>query len=242
MVLTKERRNEVVISLLPRIRRIAANIYKHLPEGSVDFDDLVQEGVLGVIRALSRLKKDSFAPDGKLSAEATAFLLIRAKGAIYDFLRSLDFGSKKVRAKEKKLEEVKNSLRERLKREPTDEEVAEFLGMDLEELYRLEEKISFSYFLSLEEIFNENFKGGYENFVTSPSNVEREVEKRELIRKLTEALKTLNNKEVLVLQLLFFENLKTQEVAKVLDLSTGRVTRIKKSALKKLAKAMERFL
>ena len=140
------------------------------------------------------------------------------------------------------MEEVKNSLREKLKREPTDEEVAEFLGIDLEELYRLEEKISFSYFLSLEEIFNENFKGGYENFVTSPSNVEREVEKRELIRKLTEALKILNDKEVLVLQLLFFENLKTQEVAKVLDLSTGRVTQLKKSALRKLAKAMERFL
>lgn len=242
MVLTKQKKNELVESLIPRIRKIAFKIYKHLPEGVVEFEDLVQEGLLGVIKALSKLKKDSINSDGNLSPEAVSFLLIRAKGAMFDFLRSLDFGSKKLRSQEKKIEEIKEKLRDKLKRNPTQEEIANFLGMEVEELYHLEEKISFSYFLSLEEIFNENFKGSYENFVAASTNVEMEVEKKELISKLVQALQTLDDKEVLVLQLLFFENLKTKEVAQILELSVGRITQIKKEALKKLAKKLERYL
>ena len=242
MVLAKQKRNELVVSLIPKVRKIALEIYRHLPEGAVELDDLIQEGILGIIKAFGRLKKGSITKDGKLTPEAISFLLIRAKGAILDYLRSLDFGSKKLREKERKLEEVKNILREKLKREPTEEEIASFLSVEPEEVYHLEEKLYFSYLLSLEELFSRNFKGGFENFVSSSSNVEKEVEKRELIKKLTEALKKLDRKELLVLQLLFFENLKTAEVAKVLDITPGRVAQIKKVAVKKLAKEMERYL
>ena len=242
MVLAKQKRNELIVSLIPKVRKIALEIHRHLPEGAVELDDLIQEGILGIIKAFNRLKKGSLTKDGKLTPEAISFLLIRAKGAILDYLRSLDFGSKKLREKERKLEEVKNILREKLNREPTEEEIASFLSVEPEEVYHLEEKLYFSYLLSLEELFSKNFNGGFENFVSSSSNVEKEVERRELIKKLTEALKKLDSKELLVLQLLFFENLKTTEVARVLDITPGRVAQIKKAAVKKLAKEMERYL
>jgi len=242
VVLKKEKRNELILSLIPQVRKIALNIYKHIPEGAVELDDLIQEGILGVLKAFKRLKKGSITPNGKLSPEAVSFLLVRAKGAIFDYLRSLDFGSKKLRARERELENIRKLLKEKLKREPTEEEIASAMGIGIDELYQLEEKISFSYLLSLEDIFNENFKGGFENFISSSSNVEKEVEKKELLKKLVEALQELDEKEILVLQLLFFEGLKTQEVAKVLDISVGRVSQIKRNALKKLSREMEKYL
>ena len=115
---------------------------------------------------------------------------------MFDFLRSLDFGAKNIRQKEKELEAVKNLLREKLKREPTEEEVAKELSMSVEELRQLEEKVSFSYILSLEDIFNSYlYKGGFENFVQSrESGIEETVERKELLKKLKEALGKLGER------------------------------------------------
>jgi RNA polymerase sigma factor for flagellar operon FliA len=239
----KEQKQKVVLSLLPKIRKIAGEIYRNLPEGaSVDLEDLIHEGVLAVLKAFGKLKKGSIDKNGNLSAEAKSFLLIRAKGAMFDYLRSLDFGSKQVRRKEKEIEQIRETLREKLGREPTEEELAKELNISSEELFRLEEKIGFSYILSLEEIFNTRLGKGFENFLPSEGEPEREVEKRELLKKLTEALKLLEENELLILQLLFYENLKTREVAKVLDISPGRVSQIKKQALKKLENYLKRFV
>ena len=244
VVAVKEKRNRAILTLLPAIRKIAKQIYSHLPEGSgTELEDLVNEGVLAVLRAFKDLKKGSLDKEGNLSPEAKNYLLIRAKGAMFDYLRSLDFGAKNIRSAEKKIERVKEELRQKLGREPTEEELAAALGIPLEELVKLEDKIGFSYLLSLEEVFNEkNYKGGFEAFLPNGENVEREVEKRELLSKLVQALKKLDDREVLVLQLVFFEGLKTQDIADILNLSLGRVAQIKKRALKKLYKEMERYL
>lgn len=244
MVATKEERNRLVISLLPDIRKIAKEVYRHLPDGSsVEPDDLINEGVLAVLRSFGSLKKGSV-ENGRLTPQARRYLLIRAKGAIFDFLRSLDFGAKNIRQKEKEIERVRDLLREKLKREPTEEEVAKELQMSVEELRQLEEKVSFSYILSLEELFREElFKGGFENHLKSGGESAEEIaERRELLQKLTEALGKLTERELLVLQLVFYEGLKTEHIAKILEISPGRVAQIKKKALKKLAKEMERYL
>ncbi len=242
MVLTKEKRNRLVLSLLPQIKRMAAEIYRHLPEGSVDFDELVNEAVLAVLEASKRLRRESFNGDGSLTPQARSFLLIRAKGAMFDYLRSLDFGSKKLRESERKLEEARNKLRQKLGREPTERELASLLGVEEGEILKLEEKISFSYLLSLEEVFAKTTQGNFENFLSDGGDVEREVERRELVKRLKEALGKLDGRELLVLQLLFFEGLKASHVAQILDISPGRITQIKKKALKKLAEEMERYL
>ena len=116
--------------------------------------------------------------------------------------------------------------------------------MSVEELRQLEEKVSFSYILSLEELFNEQlFKGGFENYLKGNGESAEEIaERRELLSKLTEALGKLNDRELLVLQLVFYEGLKTEHIARILEISPGRVTQIKKRALQKLAKEMERYL
>ena len=241
---TKEQRNRLLVELMPAVRKIALEIYRHLPESStVELEDLIQEGMLAVLRAFSSLKKGSI-ENGKLTPAARSYLLIRAKGAMFDFLRSLDFGAKNIRAKEKEIEQIRQRLREKLKREPTEEEVAKELGISTEELFHLEEKIGFSYILSLEELFNENlYKGGFESVLRSgDGNIEETVERKELLKHLLKALEKLDQRELLVLQLYFFEGLKTEPIAQILEISPGRVAQIKKKALKKLATELSRYL
>ena len=244
MVVTKEERNRIVVSLIPLVKRIAKKIAVHLPEDAgVEEQDLVNEGILAILKAFDNLKKGSLDKGGNLSSEARNYLLIRAKGAMFDLLRSLDFGAKNVREWEKKLEEAKRELAGRLGREPTEKELALALNVDEHWLTKLEEKIGFSYILSLEEIFNrERFREGFEGVISGGGSVEETVERKELLSKLKKALEKLDERELLVLQLSFFEELKTQHIAEILNISVGRVAQIKKKALQKLAKEMERFL
>jgi RNA polymerase sigma factor for flagellar operon FliA len=244
VVVTKEERNRIVVSLIPLVKKIAKRIAVHLPEDAgIEEQDLVNEGILAILRAFDNLKKGSLDNRGNLSAEARNYLLIRAKGAMFDLLRSLDFGAKNVREWEKKLEEAKRELAERLGREPTEKELAIALNVTEDWLTKLEEKIGFSYILSLEDIFSrERFREGFEGVIGGSGNVEETVERKELLSKLKKALEKLDDKEILVLQLAFFEELKTKEIAEILNLSLGRVAQIKKKALQKLAKEMERFL
>ncbi len=244
MLPAKEERNKLLVELMPAVRKIALEIYRHLPERStVELEDLIQEGLLAVLRAFNSLKKGSI-KNGQLTPQARSYLLIRAKGAMFDFLRSLDFGAKNVRAKEKEIEQVRQRLREKLKREPTEDEVAQELGLSPEQLRHLEEKIGFSYILSLEELFNSDlYRGGFESYLRSgDGNVEETVERKELFNKLLSALEKLDERELLVLQLYFFEGLKTEPIAKILEISPGRVAQIKKKALKKLATELSRYL
>jgi RNA polymerase sigma factor for flagellar operon FliA len=243
VLITKEKRNELLLELLPTIKSIAKKIYKHLPYGSVDLVELTNEGVIGALKAIDQLRKTSFDKEGKLTLQAKKYILLRAKGAIYDFLRSLDFGSKNLREKEKKLELARESLRKKLNREPTEEELAQYLGISTHELNQLEEKIGFSHILSLEEIFKQEVLGkNYENFLKIEGNVESIIEKKQLIERIKKALSNLNDKEQLVLYLLFYEGLKTTEVSHILEITPGRVTQIKNSALKKLKKELTKYV
>jgi len=175
---SREKKNRIVFSLLPSLKYIAKKIHSQLPEGSgVDIGDLINEGVLAVLRVSEKLKKGAVDKNGNLTPEGRKYLLIRAKGAMFDFLRSLDFGAKNIRSAEKRIEKLREELRQKLGREPEDKELAKELGLTVEDLTKLEEKIGFSYILSLEELFNERYYGGFENYLSKAENVEEEVEK-----------------------------------------------------------------
>ncbi len=227
----EKEREELILKYLPLVKSIAFTIKKHLPP-TVDVRDLIGHGVIGLIKALDKL-------DTQRNPES--YLKIRIKGAIYDYLRSLDFGSRKVREKERKIKEALKELSEKLGREPTDEEIAEFLGEDIDTLQHDLSKISFSYILNLEDIFTEE-KRGYEEVLKSKNmDVEEEIVKKDLIDKLKRAIDKLSDREKLVIQLIFYEELPLKEVAQVLNCSISRVSQIKGEAIEKLKRFMKEF-
>ena len=117
-------RDRVIIDHLPLVKAIAVRVHENLPV-HVELDDLVHAGVLGLFDAAEKYnpgKQVVFSSDAKH----------RIKGAILDSLRQLDWASRDLRRRHKQVESVTRELATALQRTPTESEVAEKLGLDVE--------------------------------------------------------------------------------------------------------------
>lgn len=229
--LHEKEKEELVLKYLPMVKSIAFSIKKHIP-ATIDVRDLIGHGIIGLIKALEKL-------DTQKNPES--YLKIRIRGAIYDYLRSLDFGSRRVREKERKIKEALKELTEKHGREPTDEEVAEYLGEDIDTLQHDLSRISFSYVLNLEDVFTEERRGYEEVIGSQKHDVEEEIVKKDLVEKLKKAIERLEEREKMVIQLIFYEELPLKEVAKILECSVSRVSQIKGEAIAKLRRFMKGY-
>ncbi len=224
-------REELILKYLPLVKAIAFSLKRHLPP-TIDVRDLIGHGIIGLIKALEKL-------DTQKNPES--YLKIRIRGAMYDYLRSLDFGSRRIREKERRIKEALKELTEELGREPTDEEIAQKLGERVEDLQHDLSRISFSYILNLDDIFTEE-RRSYEEVISSKKvDVEEEIVKKDLSEKLKKAIEKLDEREKLVIQLIFYEELPLKEIAGILGCSVSRVSQIKGEAIEKLRKFMKDF-
>jgi RNA polymerase sigma factor for flagellar operon FliA len=229
MLNREEKDKEAILKYLPLVKSIAYRIYKHLQD-AVDLNDLIGYGILAVMEALPKLDE---------SKNPEAYLRLRIKGAMYDYLRSLDFGSKSLRKREKEIKAKLEELTNQLGREPTDEELIKALGYKPEEFYSDLQKISASHLLSLDDLFREG--RSYEEVFSSPveENPEEKAIKQDQREKILKAIEDLDHREKLVLQLIFYEEIPAKEIAKLLKVSTARVSQIKESALGKLREKLK---
>jgi RNA polymerase sigma factor for flagellar operon FliA len=190
-------KKEIVLENLPLVKKIAGSIYRRIPEGVVDFDELVNTGVIGLIKAVENYneKKSSF----------STYAYIKIRGEILDYLRKLDPLPRNVRSKIKK---------------------SDWNGI----------KDEVSFFISIErELFNgSDTLKIKDTLVSSVINPETDLIKKELTALLSRAIEELSEREQLVLQLLFVEELDLKSVAEVLGVTVSRVSQIKAGALKKL--------
>jgi len=231
MLKGSQRDKEIVLKYLPLIKSLAHRIHRHLPD-VVDINDLIGYGILAVLESAPKL-------DNTKNPEA--YLRLRIKGAMYDYLRSLDFASKGIRKKEKEIRETLERLTQELGREPTDEELINALGESPQTFYSNLQKISASHILYLDDIFKEG-RTYEEVFCADLASPEESVIKADIKEKIIRAIKELDYKEQLVLQLIFYEELPAKEVAKILKISTARVSQIKESALNKLRRILKDVL
>lgn len=229
MLSREQKDKEAILKYLPLVKSIAYRIYKHLPD-AVDLNDLIGYGILAVVEALPKLDE---------SKNPEAYLRLRIKGAIYDYLRSLDFGSKSLRRREKEIKAKLDELTNQLGREPTDEELIKALGYKSDDFYSDLQKISASHLLSLDDLFREG--RSYEEVFSSSveESPEEHAIKQDLREKILKAIEDLDQREKLVLQLIFYEEIPAKEVAKLLKVSTARVSQIKESALSKLREKLK---
>jgi RNA polymerase sigma factor for flagellar operon FliA len=229
MLSREQKDKEAILKYLPLVKSIAYRIYKHLPD-AVDLNDLIGYGILAVVEALPKLDE---------SKNPEAYLRLRIKGAMYDYLRSLDFGSKSLRKREREIKAKLEELTNQLGREPTDEELIKALGYKPDEFYSDLQKISVSYLLSLDDLFKEG--RSYEEVFSSSveEDPEEKAIKQDLREKILKVIEDLDHREKLVLQLIFYEEIPAKEVAKLLKVSTARVSQIKESALSKLREKLK---
>src|SRR5580700_8112042 len=122
-------RDEIILEHLSLVKAIAIRVHENLPV-HVDLDDLIHAGVLGLFDAATK-----YNPDKKVVFQSYA--KHRIKGAILDSLRQLDWASRDLRKRQKQLDSVTQDLMTQLGRTPTEEEIAETLGLGIDRWRRV---------------------------------------------------------------------------------------------------------
>src|SRR3954468_17828978 len=126
--LSETERERLILEHLPQVRLIARRIQERLPE-NISLDDLISTGVIGLISAI-----DNFDPQHNVKLKTYAEYKIR--GAILDSLRGLDWAPRQKRKKAKQIEAAIAAAEQRLRRTPTEDEVAADLGVGLDEYHQ----------------------------------------------------------------------------------------------------------
>jgi RNA polymerase sigma factor for flagellar operon FliA len=215
-----------ILENLSICKAIALRIQKTVP-GQVELDDLIQAGVLGLIDAAEKY-------DPTKQVEFSSYARHRIRGAILDSLRELDFASRDLRRRWKKMEAATGELRNTLHRDPTESEIAEWLNIGIEELRILKcEAQSASYvstqYTSAEgETVEQEFIGPEE---TRPDNVFCQAEMRAALDK---AMKPLPPRQQQVVTAYYSGQKTMKEIGDWLGITECRVSQLHKSALVKM--------
>jgi RNA polymerase sigma factor for flagellar operon FliA len=218
-------RDQLISEYLPYVKRIVQRLAVHLPS-TVDIDDLMNVGVIGLIQAVDRY-------DPRRDNKFMTYAIFRIKGAVLSELRARDFLSRSNRRKIRELESAYQRLEQKLGREVDDKEIAQELGIELEQVYRTKQMSSIS-FVSLEElgVSSKDEKEKLMNFLANNEDDALNLTKlKELKEALAEAIKQLPEKERLVVSLYYLDELTMKETGKVLGITESRVSQIHSQAI-----------
>ncbi len=218
-------RDQLITEYLPYVKRIVQRLAVHLPS-TVDIDDLMNVGVIGLIQAVDRY-------DPRRDNKFMTYAIFRIKGAVLSELRARDFLSRSNRRKIRELESVYLRLEQKLGREADDREIAKELGVDLEQVYRTKQMSSIS-FISLEElgISSRDEKEKLLSYLVNNDDDALAMTKlKELKEAMAEAIRQLPEKERLVISLYYLDELTMKETGKVLGITESRVSQIHSQAI-----------
>ena len=226
----KPRLEDLIASELQTVRRIAYYFYGRV-KGAVEVDDLVQVGYIGLIDASQKYVK-------KPGVTFSSYAKIRIRGSIVDHLRRSSNLCRTTIAMKQKVDQTILGLERKLQRYPTDEEVSQTLNITFEELRKWRQAFEANLHQSIDEMHDAHSVW----FVSKDSNPEELLSKQEMQRGLRDQLTKLSEREALVMQLYYVEELNVYEIAEILGVTTGRVSQIKKSAIGNLRDGMADFL
>lgn len=229
---SQDAREKIILHYSPLVKYVASRLSASLP-ASIDINDLVSYGLFGLIDAIEK-----FDPGRQIKFETYA--IPRIRGAIIDELRSLDWVPRSVRAKSKELEKVYLELENKFKRVPTDEEVAEAMGLSIKELQNLYLQLSYTSVVALEELWSAG--ADKDDSLTVIDTVEdttsvdpsQVFEQEEVKEVLTQAIDNLPEREKIVVALYYYEGLTLKEIGEVLNVTESRVSQLHTKAIFRL--------
>ncbi len=233
-----EAREQLILHYISLVKYLVGRMAIGL-KGYLEIDDLISAGVYGLINAVDR-----FDPDKGIKFET--FALARVKGAILDWLRSLNWIPQSVRAKARKLENAFADLEQKLGRPPEEPELAEYLGLDLKSLNQLLHEVTPLTLVSLEECWRSpdlDSEGlSPEELIPDPNADDplAHLEFEEIKQTLADAIEKLPEKEKLVIALYYYEGLTLKEIGQVVGLSESRVSQLHTKAILRLRGRLSR--
>jgi RNA polymerase sigma factor for flagellar operon FliA len=211
------------------VHHVSRQIHRRV-SSDVELDELVSAGTMGLIEALER-----FEPTRGLAF--STFAVPRVRGAILDELRRIDHVPSSMRRRTRTLSTAREALRHELGREPVGEEVAEMLGLELPELWKLEAEAEGTMRVALDGAGSEDsdeVPHAQPMAAENHDGVEDRITLDQETAILRETILRLSQQERTVLTLYYFEELKLHEIATVLEVTESRVSQIRQKAVTKL--------
>jgi len=232
----EKQRQAIILEQLPQVYRIAARIHERLPR-HVPLEDLVHEGVLGLMAALSNF-------DDTKQVQFQTYAQFRIRGAILDSLRKLDWASRPLRAKGRKIANAIAELISRLGRQPSEQEIATQLGLPVARLQKLLGELDGLTLLGQESFAPYDPSETQDLIESAPSNDDNDpftqCLRGEIHGELTRTIAQLPEREQLLLSLYYREELTMREVAEVIGVRQSRASQIHSMILLKLRAALNR--
>jgi RNA polymerase sigma factor for flagellar operon FliA len=221
-------RERLILHYAPLVKYVASRVATGLP-ASVEQADLVSYGVFGLIDALQK-----FEPGRGNKFETYA--IPRIKGAIIDELRAMDWVPRSIRFKAREIEKAHSDLEAMLKRQPTETEMAERLGISRSELHDVVSQISFVSVLALDELVSVGADRGeqvslIDTLADKHLDPTSGVESQETRGLLAAAINSLSEREKIVVTLYYFEGLTLAEIGEILGVTESRVCQIHTKAV-----------
>ncbi len=228
----KEQRDQVIVDHLPLVKAIAVRVHENLPV-HVDLDDLVHAGVLGLFDAVAKYQADK-------NVAFSSYAKHRIKGAILDSLRQLDWASRDLRRRHKQIEAATRELSGTLQRNPTEAELAEKMGVEVERWRQMMAEMQTVGLISIssrrqdqDDLPAPDYPARAE---TQPDNMCAHGQLHEF---LWEAMKSLPERYRKVVVLYYTKDMTMREIGGILGINESRVSQIHKSALEKMHSALQ---
>ena len=233
----EDRRQAIILEQLPQVYHVASRIHERLPK-HVPLEDLVQEGVLGLMAALSNF-------DDTKQVQFQTYARFRIRGAILDSLRKLDWASRPLRAKGKRITNAIGELLSILGRQPNEQEIADHLGMSIAKLQKLLAELDGVTLLGQEGFAPYDPSETRDLIESAPCDGNNDpfahCLRGEIHSELTRSITQLSEREQLLLSLYYREELTMHEVAEVIGVKQSRASQIHSMILCKLRAALNRI-
>ena len=221
--------NALIENNMGLVRKIAWHMHGRV-KSAVEIEDLIQIGMYGLVTAAQNYVV-------KEGVSFASYAGIRIRGEIVDHLRRNSNLCRTTIQMHQKYNASFEKLSRHLQREPKNNEIAKDMGLEASELDNWEQAFAANTHQSLDSVYDEFSIW----FASNDQSPEDELSDTELRENLVEALKTLPEREAMFVQLYCVEELNVYEIAEVLEITTGRVSQIKKSAISRLREFIQKI-
>jgi RNA polymerase sigma factor for flagellar operon FliA len=225
----------------PMVRRIALQMIAKLP-ASVELDDLIQAGMLGLLDASSRYQDNR-------GAQFETFVSQRIRGAMLDELRASDWGSRGLRQSARAVEKAIQSLEHKHGRPPTEGEIAKEMKMELEAYQGLLQEIQGCQLLYVEDFSKGESENPFLDLHAQDARGDRasddplaQLLESGFRHELIDAISALPERDQLLLNLYYEEELNLREIGAILEVSQSRVCQLHSQAISRLRASLKELL
>ncbi|MEO8400359.1 MAG: FliA/WhiG family RNA polymerase sigma factor [Gammaproteobacteria bacterium] len=217
---------QFVLEHRPLVKKIALYIKRRLPS-HVEFDDLLQSGLVGLLEARSQYKQG-------MGASFETYASIRIRGAIIDSLRKNSWVTRETIKNMRKISAAISLIEQRDQKQATTEEIAAELGISMEEHFKISQEISVCNVMSLDEIDHD-----YSIIGDDSGNPQTLTQSDSMKEQLKKVLTYLPEREQLVLSLYYVDEFTFKQIGEILELTEARICQLHSQAIARIRSKMK---